>query len=155
MFAAALLLPLAIGSLHAQVPQAPQAAQAPVIPDPGTQAPPPAANADPFPKVDLKNFTADSPPREEVDAFLKALWGYDENRIWSVAAILKTPAPGVSKIVVFVAEKTQPGKGTQTVFFTTPDGKHAIADNVIDFGAKPFAANRKILQDRVEGPARG
>jgi len=131
-------------------------AQAPAVTAPQPQMPSaPAAPADPFPKVDLKNFTADTPSREEVDSFLKSLWGYDENRIWSVAAILKTPAPGVAKIVVFVADKTRAGKGTQTVFFTTPDGKHAIADNVIDFGAKPFAATRKLLQERATGAAEG
>jgi protein-disulfide isomerase len=132
---------------------APAAPSAPAA-DAAPQAPAPTA-ASPFPAVSLKNFTAASPSREEVDSFLKALWGYDENRIWSVAAVLATPAPGVSKVVVFVADKTQAGKGTQTIFFTTPDGKHAIADNVIDFGATPFAANRKILQDKAEGASRG
>ena len=122
---------------------------------PSPQGPAPQAAANPFPPVNLKNFTATSPSREDVDSFLKSLWGYDENRTWSVAAVLATPAPGVSKIVVFVADKTQPGKGTQTVFFTTPDGKHAIADNVIAFGPKPFADTRKILQDQANGPAHG
>jgi protein-disulfide isomerase len=116
-------------------------------------APQPAAN--PFPPVNPKYFTAETPTAAEVDAFLKALWGYDENRIWSVAAILKTPAPGVAKVVVYVADKTQPKKGTSTVFFITPDGKHAIADSVIDFGAKPFAATRQVLQERAAGPAEG
>jgi protein-disulfide isomerase len=128
-----------------QTPDAPPAAPAP-------QALPPA---NPFPKVDPKNFTAASPTADDVNSFLKAMWGYDENRLWSVAAVLATPAPGVSKVVVFVADKTQAGKGTQTVFFVTPDGKHAIADNVIDFGAKPFADTRKVLQDRADGPGHG
>jgi protein-disulfide isomerase len=120
------------------------------------QAPrPTAAAANPFPAVNLKNFTADSPTRADVDSFLTAIWGYDPNRIWSVAGILKTLAPGVAKVVVFVGDKLTPGKGTTTVFFITPDGKHAIADNVIDFGVKPFAAPRKVLQDRANGPAEG
>jgi len=72
-----------------------------------------------------------------------------------VAAILSTNAPGVSKVVVYVGDKTQPGKSQTTTFFTTPDGKHAIADNVIDFGAMPFADSRKLLQARADGPARG
>jgi protein-disulfide isomerase len=126
-------------------------ATAPAAPTPQVHP----ADVNPFPPVNLKNFTAASPTREEVDSFLKAIWGYDENRIWSVAAILKTPAPGVAKVVVFVADKTQPSKGRQTAFFITPDGKHAIADNVIDFGAKPFAESRKVLQDRATGPASG
>lgn len=83
------------------------------------------------------------------------MWGYDENRIWSIAAILKTGAPGVSKVVVFAGDKTQPGKAQQTVFFTTPDGRHAVAENVIDFGATPFGDTRKLLQERADGPARG
>jgi protein-disulfide isomerase len=119
------------------------------------QAPKPTAAANPFPPVNLKNFTADSPTRAEVDSFLTALWGYDPNRIWSVAGILKTPAPGVAKVVVFVGDKLTPGKGTTTAFFITPDGKHAIADNVVDFGAKPFAATRTVMQSRASGPAEG
>jgi len=130
----------------------------PATQSPATQeltAPAPVAPVKLFPAVDPKNFTAASPTAAEVDSFLKAIWGYDENRVWSVAAVLTTPAPGVSKVVVFVADKTQPSKGTQTVFFVTPDGKHAIADSVIDFGAKPFAETRKTLQAKANGPARG
>lgn len=117
-------------------------------------APQPGA-ANPFPPVNLKNFTAPSPSREEVDAFLKSLWGYDDNRIWSVAAILKTTAPGVAKVVVLVGDKSQPGKTQTSEFYTTPDGKHAIAGQVVEFGAKPWADNRKALQDHADGPARG
>jgi len=108
-----------------------------------------------FPKAEPKNFTADSPTVEEVNSFLKAMWGYDDNRMWEVAAIQKTPAPGVARVVVFVADKSQPSKGTSTVFFTTPDGKHAIADKVINFGAKPFAEDRALLQAKADGPSHG
>ena len=108
-----------------------------------------------FPKVDLKNFTADSPTTAEVDSFLRSMWGYDDNRVWEVAGILKTAAPGVSKVVVYIADKSQPEKGTSTVFFTTPDGKHAIADRVINFGANPFVENRALLQARANGPSHG
>jgi len=125
-----------------------------------TQAPavsaPAAERTTPFPAVNAKEFTAASPTVDEVNAFLKAIWGYDDNRIWSVAAIEKTKAPGVARVVVFVADKTAPSKTPQTtVFFTTPDGKHAIADQVIDFGAKPFEAEREELQRRADGPAEG
>ena len=44
-----------------------------------------------FPKPNPANFTATSPTKEVVDAFLQANWGYDENRMWQVQAILKTP----------------------------------------------------------------
>lgn len=115
----------------------------------------PVVAAAQFPPANPKNFTAASPTADEVNAFLKSIWGYDENRSWEVAAILKTPAPGVSKVVVFVAEAGQAGGAKTTVFYTTPDGKHAIADQVIDFGAKPFEANREILVTRAKGAAEG
>ncbi len=124
---------------------------------PATQAPTPSATApvDPFPPVNLKNFTADSPTTAEVNAFLKAMWGYDDDRIWSVAAIQKTPAPGVARVVVFAADKAHPDKKSTNEFFITPDGKHAIAGGVIDFGPKPFDAASRAVAAGGEWAGRG
>src|ERR1700728_3695534 len=119
------------------------------------QAPHPATPTDPFPPVNLKNFTADSPSTAEVNAFLKAVWGYDENRVWSVAAIQKTQAPGIARVVVFAADKTHPDKVSRNEFFITPDGKHAIAGGVVDFGEKPFEQRRDLLQQEANGAAEG
>jgi protein-disulfide isomerase len=135
----------------AAVAQAPAAA-APQAPKPQEAA---AAAPTAFPPVNPKNFTVDTPTVAEVNSFLKSIWGYDTNRTWEVAAILKTPAAGVAKVVVFVGENGQAGGAKTTVFFTTPDGKHAIADQVIDFGANPFADNRKVLEERADGAAKG
>jgi len=118
----------------------------------------PAANAvpaDPFPPVNLKNFTADSPKTAEVNDFLKTMWGYNENLSWSVEAIQKTQAVGIVRVVVLLANKAQPGKLSRDVFFITPDGKHAIADALIDFGSTPYAERRAILQQSADGPAEG
>jgi protein-disulfide isomerase len=147
-------------ALAMSVPMAAQnvpASNTPVTAAPAAPAPQPAAREEthPFPPVNPKNFTAQIPSVDEVNSFLKALWGYDANRIWQVAGIVKTPAPGVAKVVVLIGDKRAPGKSQPLIFFTTPDGKHAIADNVMDFGAKPFADARKMLQDRANGPARG
>lgn len=110
---------------------------------------------DPFPPTNPKYFTATSPTVDTVNSFLRALWGYDPNRIWRVAAIQKTDAAGVSKVVVFVAERAPNAKVQTTEFFTLPDGKHAIAGGVVPFGATPFADLRKTLQDQADGPYRG
>jgi protein-disulfide isomerase len=111
--------------------------------------------ADPFPPANPKNFTADAPSIDTVNAFLKSLWGYDPNRIWRVEAIQKTLAPNVSRVVVYVSDKTG-AKVQPTAFIVTPDGKHAIAgETVIPFGAKPFADVRKMMQDRADGASRG
>lgn len=115
-----------------------------------------AAPKDPFPPANQKYFTATSPTVDTVNAFLKSLWGYDQNRIWRVEAIEKTQAPDVAKVIVFVSDKSANAKVQSTAFFVTPDGKHAVAgDTVIPFGATPFADARKVLQDRADGAYRG
>jgi protein-disulfide isomerase len=146
----AIALSAAASCVSAQTPS-PKTSQEPAAPAPQT----PVAPANPFPPVNPHNFTADTPTVDEVNAFLKALWGFDQFRVWQVAGIFKTSAPGIAKIVVLAADTRQPGRAVPTIFFTTPDGHHAIADNVMDFGPKPFAENRKTLQDRATGPARG
>ncbi len=108
-----------------------------------------------FPPVNPKNFTAPSPTVETVNSFLHALWGYDESRSWSVAAVEPTIAPGVVRVQVYFAERSQPGRLGQTVLYITPDGKHALAGEVVSFGAHPFAETRTLLQQQADGPARG
>lgn len=112
--------------------------------------------ADPFPPANPKYFTAATPTVDTVNAFLKTLWGYDTNRIWRVEAIQKTEAPGVSKVIVFVSDKSPNAKVQTTAFFVTPDGNHAIAgDGIVPFGATPFAELRKTMEARADGAARG
>ncbi len=142
----------------AQANPSSQSQQVPSAPStPNLQLPPAGgAQANPFPKVDPKNFTADKPSVETVNEFLRQLWGYDPNRIWQVAAILKTPVDGVSKVIVQVSEKgAQQPQMSGLQFFALPDGKHIIADDVLTFGDHPFAENRAILQQRANGPSRG
>ena len=163
---------LLLSAIHAaaqqQVPpapatDAPAAQQAPAAP--ADQSAPPPASAAPsapapaapaLPAPDPANFTAASPTKEEVEAFLRANWGYDDNRIFQVQGILKTPVDGVSKVVIYFADRTGKDKPQGLVFFTLPDGKHIIAgDDVVDFGAQPFADDRRQLQARANGPYRG
>ena len=154
-----LLATVGVGtSAWAQTPSAPEMspATAEAQQEASPQAPTPhTAPVNPFPAVDLKNFTASSPTTAEVNAFLKASWGYDANRIWRVAAIEKTAAPGVARVVVFAADKTMPGKMSRNEFFITPDGQHAIAGGVLDFGEHPFEARRSMMQQQADGPAEG
>ena len=141
----------------AATPAAPAAKAAPAAPPLQLNSLDPSSRPDPFPPVNPKYFTASSPTVDTVNSFLKTLWGYDSNRIWRVEAIQTTAAPGVSKVVVFVSDKSPNAKVQTTAFFVTPDGKHAIADSsgVISFGATPFADTRKLLQDRADGAAKG
>ena len=122
---------------------------------PAPAAPAPAA-APVFPKPDPANFTAASPTKETVSAFLTANWGFEDSRIWQVQAILKTPVEGISKVVVLVGDKTGKEKPAVLQFYALPDGKHIItADQIVAFGANPFADFRTQLQQQATGPYRG
>lgn len=132
-----------------EVPQAPAQTQAPAAPAPTGEAPK-------FPKPDPKNFTASSPTTDQINAFLTASWGYDENRVWQVQAITKTQVDGVSKVVVFVGDKSGKQKPTALLFWAMPDGKHIIAgEDMYPFGAHPYEEYRTKLQAEADGPYRG
>ena len=165
---------LFVSALHAvaqqHVPPAPAAAASPdaqpavppqdqSAPAPGQAAAPsaPAPNNPPkFPPVDPTSFTAASPTKETVDAFLRANWGYDEDRVWQVQAILKTPVDGVSKVFVYIGDRSGKQQMQGLVFFVLPDGKHIITgDQVIEFGDHPFADVRQQLAEKADGPYRG
>ncbi len=159
---AVLALSVPSSALFGQAPAPHAASQSAPTPQAGAPAAASApgsavqlSNLSPFPPPNPKLFTSDAVSVATVNAFLKQLWGYDPARIWQVAAIQKTPAPGVTKVVVFVAQKGVANKTSGTQFFVTPDGKHAIADAVIDFGATPFAAARQTLETSADGAARG
>jgi protein-disulfide isomerase len=140
-------------SAQTQVPSAP--AQTPATPsEPAPAAPAPAAPV--FPKPNPEFFTATSPTIDTINAFLEASWGYEENRVWQVEAILKTAVDGVSKVIVYIGDKTGKEKPTALQFFTMPDGKHIITgSDIVAFGEKPYADFRTKLQQEANGPARG
>jgi protein-disulfide isomerase len=156
LFSAAALIAFALpaGQLFAQT-------QVPAAPAPGAEqnaAPAAPAPVGPpvFPKPDPVNFTAATPTKETVNAFLDANWGYDSDRMWQVQAIQKTPVDGLSKVIVFVGDKTGKQKPSALQFFALPDGKHIITgDQIVNFGEKPFADVRATMQQRADGPYRG
>lgn len=133
---------------HAPTPQAPSASAAPAQPAP---------SADPFPPANQRYFTAKSPSLDTVNSFLKALWGYDSNRLWRVMAIQATPSAGVAKVVIFVTDKGPNAKVQSTTFYVLPDGKFALAEGagIVPFAADPFRDLRTMLRERANGASRG
>jgi protein-disulfide isomerase len=118
----------------------------------------PAAPAPLFAPAGPENFSAASPTRETVESFLKASWGYDTDRMYQVFAIEKTPATGISRVVVQVAQKSDPQHQVATAtFLVTSDGQHLITNNleILTFGAHPYVETNRILQERAKGPSRG
>ena len=136
-----------VAAAQQQVPPA-QAEQAPAAPAP-TAAPV-------FPKPDPANFTATSPTRAQVDAFLNASWGYDENRIWEVEGILKTQVEGYSKVVVFVGDKAGKDKPFRFPFLVLPGNKWiAYGEELFPFGEHPYSDLRATMQQKADGAYRG
>lgn len=150
---AILSLPLIQASAQTQVPAAP--AQTPATPSAPTPAAP-APSAPVFPKPNPEFFTATSPTIDTINAFLEASWGYEENRVWQVEAILKTAVDGVSKVIVYIGDKSGKEKPAVLQFFAMPDGKHIITGNdIVAFGAKPYEDFRTRLQNEANGPSMG
>jgi protein-disulfide isomerase len=129
--------------------------QAPATPD-AAQPPAAPAAAPVFPAPDPADFTATAPTKDVVNAFMQANLGFDSNAMWQVQAIQKTQIAGMSKVVVFVGDKTGKQQPYRFAFFTTPDEKHiVVGEKIIAFSDRPFAANRVLLQQRADGPYRG
>jgi protein-disulfide isomerase len=148
---------LAMASAAALAQNGPPQAPAPQAPPITVPSAPAAPAAPAFPPVDPANFTATSPTKQTVEDFLNAFWGYDPSRLWQIQAILPTPAPGVSRVLVLV-KAANPGPKDQIAqlsFFTLPDGKWLVADSLLPFGSKPFLNYREILQANATGPSKG
>jgi protein-disulfide isomerase len=155
-----LFVPVFRAAAQQHVPPAPdagaqQAPDASRLPAAEPSAPAPSA-APTFPKPDPADFTAASPTKETINGFLTANWGFDENRVWQVQAIQKTTVDNVSKVVVYIGDKTGKEKPGAFAFFVLPDGKHIISgDSIINFGDHPFADTRQQLEEHADGPYRG
>lgn len=117
-----------------------------------------AEKQEPF---DFQFFTASSPTKEDIDSYMRTLWGYDGNREWHVGGILSTPVYGVERVVAFLGDKSGKTNPTPFMFFVLPDGKHVIFHDETTgvqlggFGAHPFAEYRDLIQNRADGPFHG
>jgi len=92
------------------------------------------------------------PTEDTVNAFLFQMFGYEPTVTWKVADIRPSEIPGLAAVDVVVtnAQGSNPSR-----LLVSSDGKHAIAGDVLPFGAKPFAEVRAILEKGVNGPSKG
>ena len=111
--------------------------------------------APPIPKLQTRPAPANStalPTEDTVNSFLFQMLGYDTTTTWKVSDIRPSEIPGLAE-VVFIITNSQ---GTnQNKLLISSDGKHAIAGDVLPFGARPFDEARSKLDKGVNGPARG
>ena len=92
------------------------------------------------------------PSESTVDSFMQQTFGYEPDVSWKIASIKPAPVPGLAEVNVILA--SQQGQQSSR-FYVTADGQHAVIGEIIPFGAKPFAATNKILEQGVSGPSRG
>jgi protein-disulfide isomerase len=105
----------------------------------------PAKSAASFPAVNL-------PSEATVDSFLQQTFGYQAGVTWKISSIRPAPVPGLAEVLVVLANQ----QGQQlSRLYVTADGEHAVAGEIIPFGAKPFDPAKKALEKGITGPARG
>jgi protein-disulfide isomerase len=148
---------VALALVFSPIPHAFAQDKTPAAPAPdAAQAPAAPAAVPKFPAPDPADFTADGPTKDVVNAFMQANLGFDSNAMWQVQAIQKTQITGMSKVILFVGDKSGKQQPYRLAFLTTPDQKHIIVgERIIAFGEHPFADNRALLQQRADGPFRG
>ena len=143
----ALFLPVLQAAAQQEIPAAP-VAQAPSAPTP--------AAAPVFPKPNPANFNAAGPSTEAFNNFMNIYYGWEDNIVWQVQAIMKTPIDGLSQVVVLVADKTTKVDPQPRAYFVSIDGKHVLlGDQIVPSDEHPFAPARALLQQRADGPYRG
>src|SRR5260370_29779227 len=98
------------------------------------------------------SISANLPTEEEVNAFLQAQIGWEDQTTWKVVSIKPSKAAGLAEVNVQISGPQ--GQGGQK-FFVSADGKHAVFGDVVPFGEHPFEETRLELEKKAKGPARG
>jgi protein-disulfide isomerase len=101
------------------------------------------------PKLEIRT---NLPSEETVNSFLQQTFGYNQSLSWKIADIRPSEAQGLAEVTVILS--TQQGQQVSR-FFVTADGQHALAGDLMPFGARPFAAARAELEKGITGPAHG
>jgi protein-disulfide isomerase len=92
------------------------------------------------------------PSEDTVNAFMQQTFGYDSTITWKVSSIKPAIAEGLAEVTVII---TNAQGQSVTVFYVTPDGTHAVAGDIMPFGAKPYAPAWDKLQKGMNGTSRG
>jgi protein-disulfide isomerase len=71
---------------------------------------------------------------------------------YKVSSIRPSAVPGLAEVSVVI---TNPQGSNQSRLLVSADGKHALAGDILPFGAKPFDDARAKLEKGVNGPAKG
>ena len=75
------------------------------------------------------------PSEETVNSFLQQMFGYDPTLTYKVADIRPSRAQGLAEVTVVLSS---PQGQNATKLYVTPDGKHALAGEIMPFGRVPL-----------------
>jgi protein-disulfide isomerase len=91
------------------------------------------------------------PTEATVEAFLKQMFGWNQELTWKIVQVKPAEAQGFSEVTAVFS--TPQG---QQVFriYVTPDQKFAVTGDLVPFGADPFAPAREDLK-AANGPSHG
>lgn len=103
-----------------------------------------ARKADPMPSL--------LPSEETVNAFLHQMFGHDKSITWKIIAIKPSEAEGLAEVSVLLSNPQ--GQQVSTIYVTS-DQKHAVAGEIIPFGAEPFKEDREKLEKGQNGVIKG
>ncbi len=103
-------------------------------------------------KAEAKAPETALPTEDTVNSFLFWTFGYDPALTWKVADIRPSEIAGLAEVTIVV---TGPQGVTPNKLLVSSDGKHAVAGEILPFGAKPFEDARLKLEKGVNGPAKG
>ncbi len=96
--------------------------------------------------------TTHLPSEEVVNAFLRETFGYDPALSWKITSIKPSQAESLTEVDVTISGP-QGSQGQK--FYVTPDGRHSVVGEILPFGAHPYEATRKRLEQGINGPAHG
>lgn len=92
-----------------------------------------------------------APSAATVDAFLKKMFGWNQDLTWKVEEIKPSEASGISQATVVFNTP----RGPQVArFYITADQKYTFMADLLPFGADPFAEARQVLK-AANGPEHG
>jgi len=80
------------------------------------------------------------------------MFGYDPSITWKVSDIRPSVVSGLAEVNVIL---TNSQGSNPNVLYVSSDGKHAVAGEIMPFGAKPFEDARLKLEKGVNGFSRG
>src|ERR1039458_6362773 len=115
---------------------------------------PPATTLKPPAKTTVgasANAQGPLPSEATFNAFLKHMFGWNQDLTWKVVEIKPSEAAGLSEAMVIF---NTPQGQQATRLYVTADQKYAFTGELVPFGADPFAEDRELLKG-ANGPSAG